>query len=159
MCIRDRTGVYNRREGYRLISDLIDRSNEEELCFSLCYLDIDDLKKVNDALGHLAGDDLITSICSIVSAGIGDEDIMSRFGGDEFVVTFINKSEIEVENEISKMISKLEKQNKSGKKEFRMSFSYGIIEYCQIEHYELDELIEKADEKMYKYKSKSKAKR
>ncbi|NSW91888.1 MAG: GGDEF domain-containing protein [Firmicutes bacterium] len=80
------TGLYNRRYFYeKLESDLkmLNRSNSN---LSLCIIDIDHFKKVNDRYGHLAGDKLLTRVSKILKANSREIDTIARWGGEEFAV-------------------------------------------------------------------------
>jgi diguanylate cyclase (GGDEF)-like protein len=80
------TGVLNRRA----FGDVLTRALSEEqrhhggLALGIC--DIDEFKKVNDALGHQAGDDVLRGLVRIMAGTLREHDVLSRFGGDEFVV-------------------------------------------------------------------------
>ncbi|WP_407303758.1 diguanylate cyclase [Acinetobacter sp.] len=88
------TGLYNRRAWERLIS------REEERCkryghpAAVFFLDLNDLKKVNDNLGHDKGDDLIQQAAHVLRDIARSNDIVARFGGDEFVILSIENDEM-----------------------------------------------------------------
>jgi len=87
LAIRDElTGGYNRR--FMLDALARERSRAERLRepFSVCLLDIDHFKSINDALGHAAGDAVLQELPSIAGQGLRGVDVFGRFGGEEFLL-------------------------------------------------------------------------
>jgi diguanylate cyclase (GGDEF)-like protein len=79
------TGVYNRRYIDRRLPEEIARARRHAHSLSCLYLDIDHFKKINDTLGHLAGDDVLREIATRIKAELRQSDTLARFGGEEFV--------------------------------------------------------------------------
>ncbi len=82
------TGVCNTRCFYERAEMELERSRRYGRPFSLAYLDVDDFKRVNDALGHSTGDALLRSLGGAALAHVRESDIVARLGGDEFCVLF-----------------------------------------------------------------------
>lgn len=80
------TGLFNRRYFYDRFIEEIQRSVRHDLPFSLAMLDIDDFKLFNDTEGHLAGDDVLKGIAHIARESLRVNDVLARFGGEEFTV-------------------------------------------------------------------------
>lgn len=80
------TGLYNRIEFDRRLSNLIDSSHNQTATHALIYIDLDQFKTVNDACGHQAGDELLRQLSSMMSAQVRGRDTLARLGGDEFAV-------------------------------------------------------------------------
>ena len=80
------TGAYNRRSGLAKLNRILHEDNRRSLTLSLCFIDINGLKEVNDHLGHKYGDELIISVVKGITDEIRDEDFVIRMGGDEFLV-------------------------------------------------------------------------
>jgi diguanylate cyclase (GGDEF)-like protein len=78
------TDVYNRREFFSRLNGEIKRSLRYGHTFSLMILDLDDFKNVNDTYGHPAGDKVLKSIAAVIKQEVRPEDILARYGGDEF---------------------------------------------------------------------------
>jgi diguanylate cyclase (GGDEF)-like protein len=78
------TKLYNRRVLDREIQNLINSNTQ----FSLVIYDIDDIKKVNDGYGHLAGDEVLKMISDVVKRSIRKTDVPCRYGGEEIVIIF-----------------------------------------------------------------------
>lgn len=80
------TELYNRRVMDDRVTAEISRAARGEKLLSLCLLDIDDFKSVNDLLGHSAGDRALVAFAQALRRNVRGYDIVCRFGGDEFVV-------------------------------------------------------------------------
>jgi diguanylate cyclase (GGDEF)-like protein len=80
------TGLYNHRYFHESLSNELSRATRYQSSVSLILLDIDLFKKVNDTHGHLAGDLVLMNIARAISSAVRPNDIISRFGGDEFAV-------------------------------------------------------------------------
>lgn len=79
------TGALRRRAGYAALEAEIDRARREGTSLVLGFVDVDGLKLVNDTLGHLAGDELLTSVQAALRASLRSYDVVVRYGGDEFI--------------------------------------------------------------------------
>jgi two-component system, cell cycle response regulator len=82
------TGLYNRRYFDEVLKQEILRSARYDVDFSLCILDLDHFKRVNDTLGHMAGDKVLREIAALITSGFRQNDIKCRYGGEEFAVIF-----------------------------------------------------------------------
>jgi len=82
------TGIYNRGTELAILDSHIKAWEKNKEIFSICYIDINGLKYVNDNFGHLEGDELLVLTCKIIKESIRDCDILSRLGGDEFMIIF-----------------------------------------------------------------------
>lgn len=80
------TEVYNKRYFYERITEEIHRSERYSFAFSIAMFDIDDFKLFNDTEGHLAGDNVLKEIANIAHKSLRSNDIICRFGGEEFIV-------------------------------------------------------------------------
>ncbi len=78
------TGLVNRREFERRLQEAMDHAHAEESTHILCYMDLDRFKAVNDSCGHLAGDNMLREIASLIRNQVRDSDSVGRLGGDEF---------------------------------------------------------------------------
>lgn len=129
------TGVFNRRGGMQILQKAISMANRHNLPLTLCFLDLNGLKLVNDTKGHAEGDRFIERVADNIRGRIRESDTVFRFGGDEFVIVFPGcKSD-----EANKIISDIEGVEKD--------FSYGVTEFK--EGMMLDEFINLADKNMY----------
>jgi diguanylate cyclase (GGDEF)-like protein len=80
------TGIYNRRGYEVLASQLLKDAAREGRCAALIFLDVNDLKTINDTLGHAVGDDAIIAAARLLRTTFRDADVIARLGGDEFCV-------------------------------------------------------------------------
>ena len=80
------TGLPNRRWFLRALQEAASRSSRSGAPFAVLLLDVDDFKRVNDSLGHPAGDELLAELARRLSAALRPSDTAARLGGDEFVV-------------------------------------------------------------------------
>lgn len=86
------TGIYNRRYLTKLFNEYMYESINNRTPLSVALFDIDFFKKINDTYGHLFGDEIIKTIASLAKNIADDNDgIVSRYGGEEFVIIFPNK--------------------------------------------------------------------
>ncbi|MFN3479111.1 MAG: diguanylate cyclase [Thermodesulfovibrionales bacterium] len=147
------TGLFNRRYFDIRIEEEYTRAKRYGLSFSLAIADIDDFKLFNDTEGHRAGDLVLREIASIMARSIRANDILVRFGGEEFAIIMpqIQKSEAfhvaervreNIKNQIQPRWRKFPKE--------RMTVSIGIAMYP--ESSDIESLIMDADKALYRAK-------
>jgi diguanylate cyclase (GGDEF)-like protein len=134
------THLYNRRFFENEIKNLI-LSDEK---FSLIFIDVDDLKKINDLKGHIEGDKALKELAASIKISIRQTDIAARYGGDEFVI-LVKGASGDVAEKIAHRI----------KEKISFDFSFGISEFPE-DGKEPEEIIKKADERLYMMKRKKK---
>jgi diguanylate cyclase (GGDEF)-like protein/PAS domain S-box-containing protein len=78
------TGLINRREFERRLEEAMDSAHSEEAVHILFYMDLDRFKAVNDSCGHMAGDNMLRDVASLIRDQVRDSDFVARIGGDEF---------------------------------------------------------------------------
>ncbi len=98
------TNLPNRTLAYDRLTQLIGEAKRTNKKIAILFIDIDDFKKVNDALGHETGDQLLCQAAKRLSAEIRRSDTLARFGGDEFIVILGGFSDVD---EITPIIEKL----------------------------------------------------
>jgi len=84
------TGLPNRLQFFERADQLLKRERRDQGRLALCFIDLNDFKKINDQHGHLAGDAVLSQIGQRLRRAVRESDIVARFGGDEFVVLFDN---------------------------------------------------------------------
>lgn len=151
------TGLFNRRYGWTLLENIYLRAEADFIDFSVCFIDIDGLKWVNDNLGHEEGDWYIKTIASCIEEGVGKSGFVFRYGGDEVVIVFTDYNQGQPNDIINKIEQKLEMIEVSENKKYKLSISSGIVNYKSNSSYNLEDLVRKADQNMYENKKLKKA--
>lgn len=147
------TGIPNRRAGLEHIKKCFAQAQNSKTPLTICFADVNNLKKINDTLGHREGDELIKAISNILVENVRSNDLVSRIGGDEFLLTFMGAN-LEQAEEIWKRIQlQLEHVNEKHMYAFTMSLCAGFAEYHKTSHSSIFHLIEEADAQMYKNKA------
>jgi len=148
------TGLYNRRAILGKLRELINLANRYKEDFSLSMLDIDHFKMVNDRYGHLAGDEVLEKIATLIRRNIRDTDIAGRYGGEEFIIilpkTALSSSWVVAER-LRSIIEKAELKDSAGNV-FAITVSQGLAGWERDE--DAASLISRADEALYKAKEK-----
>lgn len=80
------TGLPNRMLLDRKLSALLETASRKRKSLAVAFVDLDNFKLVNDTLGHAAGDELLTVVAQRISTHVGGRGIVSRIGGDEFII-------------------------------------------------------------------------
>jgi len=146
----DLTGLYNRR-GFLTLTEqqlkMADRTKTEKV---LIFTDLDDLKQINDNLGHKAGDRALTDTAMILRQTFRDSDIIARMGGDEFTV-FLTTG-VDAEGLPSRLKKNINDHNKKAERPYKISMSIGLTRYDPEKPCSVDELLATADSLMYKQK-------
>lgn len=150
------TGVHNRRSGLKLLEKMAETSLYENKQLTVAYLDLDNLKIVNDSMGHHIGDELIFNCISMIGKCIRRTDKICRLGGDEFLIIFYDCSEEQCSHILKNITAEFEYFNQISDRNYEVHFSYGISTYIEKQHLTLEDLIREADEKMYFYKKRKK---
>ena len=91
------TGLVNRHRFSELLDEELEQVAADGTMSALLFIDLDQFKYVNDTVGHTAGDRLLKSVGDRLKDGVRETDIVSRFGGDEFVVLLSDVSQKDVE--------------------------------------------------------------
>ena len=87
------TEMYNRRYIMRAIASETARADRQNSQFAFLMIDLDDFKRANDVLGHLAGDRILRELSALLRNTFRTSEIISRFGGDEFLVLLIESDQ------------------------------------------------------------------
>ncbi len=155
--IDDLTGVYNRRAGFEILKQSIYLTERYAQPLSLCFIDIDDLKTVNDNWGHPAGDELIKRVIAVLKKHFRKSDYISRLGGDEFLAVLANCTAEAAGIILDRIIADLAEQSEQERR-YPLAISYGLAERSPSSDLSADELLRLADNNMYLNKQKKKVK-
>lgn len=148
------TGLYNRSYFEQYFEDYNKHALRYKEHYSIILIDLNRLKAINDKFGHVAGDKALQEFATHFKNSISEEDVLARFGGDEFIAIFHN-SDLEQTKERLKIIHKDFSHHSIpyGSFDIPIRFSYGIASSPD-ESMILNILVKIADERMYKLKDK-----
>ncbi|OUR80446.1 hypothetical protein A9Q75_10445 [Colwellia psychrerythraea] len=146
------TGLPNRNMlNYQLRKSLANITRHKS-GVAVLFLDLDDFKKVNDSNGHNIGDKLLIQAAERVRVSVGELDLASRFGGDEFVIVLSHLNSVDEAIEVAeKVLLQFKESIKLGTNIFYVSTSIGIA-YTESATEKSDDLISHADIAMYEAK-------
>lgn len=147
----DLTGLYNRRYLIKCLETETNRSGRRGKNFALAFIDLDNFKRVNDTMGHLEGDQVLSGVAKILKTGVRSYDIVSRFGGDEFVLVFPETRRDEAEARMSELEIHL-KIFSEPYAHLGFAVSWGVSESG---NRTVAEMLALADEMLYSKKKKS----
>ncbi len=139
------TGLYNRAYFEEEIKRL---DTERQLPLTMLMGDVNGLKIINDAYGHLKGDLFLKTIADILKECFREEDIVSRWGGDEFII-MLPRTQGECARNIVKRIKKLCKERST--EDLPLSISIGFATK-KVASENIDKILKEAEDKMYKNK-------
>ncbi|MDF2535186.1 MAG: diguanylate cyclase protein [Bacillales bacterium] len=150
------TQMLNRRSGLEHAEFLFNRLNSTRQALTICFLDIDGLKTVNDTFGHHEGDCYIKTVAKTVLETAGDKFKCMRYGGDEILLMGIDMDVLESKKVLEEIESKLQKFSMESTKPYEYSISYGISSSKRKIYRDVKDLIEEADDYMYEQKKAKK---
>jgi len=146
------TGVFNRRGFYHLAVQQIDIAKRTKRTLLFCFFDVDSLKVINDNFGHNTGDEALKSATGILKKIFRGSDIISRWGGDEFMVMMINAECTDLKSIDARITRKINDYNSTAKHQFVISMSWGIAKYDPAAPEDIEDIITRADTMMYEHK-------
>jgi diguanylate cyclase (GGDEF)-like protein len=146
------TDLYNRRGFFALAEQELKLANRLRRNVFLFYLDIDNLKDINDHYGHLEGDMMILETSNILRRTFRQSDTISRIGGDEFVIILNGAKKADAEIVAKRLVDNLEDFNKKMNRGYKLSMSMGMALYDPEAPASIDELLSQADKSMYEQK-------
>lgn len=147
------TDTFNRRYGMKMLGDWL----AEGRSFVLCFVDMDDLKCVNDMFGHSEGDKYIIQVAEVLR-NFSSESVLCRIGGDEFMIMTQGIDEDKSIKRMETLRSNLINSN-FAEGCYAHSISYGIVEAGEDTTLSASDILSIADERMYEYKRKHKKRR
>lgn len=150
------TNTLNKINGLRRLQIEINKSQINKTPTTIAFIDVDDMKSINDNYGHCVGDDLLLTLGNLISANIRKWDFVFRFGGDEFVIVFSDTDKDQATSVLKRIEKKIEIFNKSKENIFNIDISYGINEYKGEEKIKIYNFLDSADINMYEHKKMKK---
>ena len=142
------TSTYN-REYFKETMDIL--NNVRDIPVGLAVVDLDNLKQINDQNGHQAGDDYIMDAANLLKKFATNQIFVVRYGGDEFVVLFLNANIDMIENYFNQVLAEKAILNKTRKVALNFSIGYA---YSESSVGKMNELFAEADQQMYVTKFK-----
>jgi diguanylate cyclase (GGDEF)-like protein/PAS domain S-box-containing protein len=146
------TGLYNRRGLLTLAEQQLKLAARLPVSLVLIFMDFDSLKGINDRYGHSEGDRALQVTTDILRRTFRESDILSRIGGDEFVVLAHISPSMTVTRLLERLENELEKENQRERRLYRLSFSIGFAEVSTAGMHAIDEALAVADARMYQHK-------
>jgi diguanylate cyclase (GGDEF)-like protein len=131
------TGAWTRKFGLEEVSRELERAHRTGTPLVLAFVDVDDLKLVNDSQGHLAGDSLLQRVGETLRANVRPYDVIVRYGGDELVCAMSNLTASEARERFARIVAALRAVDA------RHSVTYGLAEAEPADT--MQELIARAD--------------
>jgi len=146
------TGLYNRRGFFTLCQHQLKLAERTTKDILLLFADLDNMKSINDTLGHQAGDRVLIETADILRDTFRGSDIIGRMGGDEFAVLAFGAPDATSEVLTARLQHNIDVLNKRGDRDYRISLSVGLVRYDSRNPYSLNELLSRADTLMYEHK-------
>ena len=149
------TEIPNRTSLMDAIEDAFSRSRELGIPFSVVFVDVDYFKRINDEHGHLAGDHVLRHLARLLRETIRPSDIIGRYGGEEFVLAFLECDEPFAELVAERLRLRVEGEpfpiDESGSRTLHVTISAGIATWNESARSASD-LVEWADRAVYEAK-------
>ncbi|MEM7735090.1 MAG: diguanylate cyclase [Deinococcota bacterium] len=149
------TGIYNRRHLETQLSKEFTRAVRYDIPLSVMLCDIDNFKQVNDTFSHAVGDDVLRRVATIMQQNTRDVDMVSRYGGEEFVVVFpetVRGDALQACEKIRKLVEDHPWYELA--RGLHVTLSQGISDDINVNNHE--ELLSRADKLLYKAKGAGK---
>jgi len=155
--IDELTRVWTRRAGLQILRECLERNTAEKRLMAVCMIDIDDFKSMNDTLGHQQGDQILRKVATGIVNCLRDQDIVCRYGGDEFLLILEDNSE----QKLVEICERLRRSFSSAPIKIRSSvvnltLSIGIAVVAQNTNESLESTIERADLALFRAKDRGK---
>ena len=148
------TGALSRKEFKERVAHILFllKRNGADHYFSIVFIDIDKFKDINDEYGHEGGDNILKNLVCYLESHLRESDFVGRFGGDEFAL-FLGESNMKFGIKVVEKIKSALAHDKlsTGNEEIQVGISCGIASTSE-DINEIQELLRKADQRMYKVK-------
>ncbi len=149
------TGLVNRRHMLEKINQEVERCRRYGGGFCIAIADIDNFKAVNDTYGHVCGDAVIKHIAALIRNNLRSSDIVSRWGGEEYLLLFPETGIENVKSACDKVRTILEKSSvQYDNHVISVTVTFGIA--ASTADFDITSMIKKADEALYRGKKSDK---
>jgi len=148
------TGLLLRRAFVDHLTALLSESERHKFNFTLCLMDVDHFKKVNDNYGHMAGDRVLTYFGKLLRRRFRVEDLRGRWGGEEFMLAFKHERKETMQKALNRVLEELKKVEFKGDEgeSFFTSFSAGMVNFPE-DGSTIHDLVLNADKRLYMAKA------
>ncbi|MFA5508885.1 MAG: sensor domain-containing diguanylate cyclase [Vulcanimicrobiota bacterium] len=146
------TGVWNRGGLFDVLNREVERARRSSSPLTLCMLDLDRFKRINDTYGHPVGDEVLKELCLRVRAAVRPYDALGRYGGEEFILVFPETTLQQAESQAERVREAVGGQpfQLPGAREETITISIGVAELQDEE--KVEATIERADRALYRAK-------
>ncbi len=156
LSLRDElTKLYNRRGFYLLAEQALQVARRGKVSMSVLFIDLDNLKQINDTLGHEIGSAFLGEVAVFLKDSFRRTDVIGRIGGDEFVVAWISNVQA-MKLVVDRMERAAVERNAQQGRLYPFCFSYGYVTSEPGSAETLESLVHRADELMYENKRRTK---
>ncbi|MEN8140416.1 MAG: sensor domain-containing diguanylate cyclase [Thermodesulfobacteriota bacterium] len=152
------TGLANRSLLMEHLRQRLKEASRQQSMFVVAFIDLDDFKAINDDYGHDVGDQVLQRVAEDLKANIRQDDIIARFGGDEFVGIFRVTANDDANVLKEKILQTLSRKIACQRFNITVMLSIGMSVY-PADSTDIDELLKIADQEMYTMKARNKARR
>lgn len=147
--IDDLTGISNRRGFESLARHAMASSKRTGRPACMLGFDLNHFKRINDELGHAAGDLALADFAGLLLTNLRESDVVGRLGGDEFAVFLTNTAEPDVPVVLAHLQAAVQSFNQNGGRPYQLDYCVGVAQYDAALHPDLAALMRSADEAMY----------
>lgn len=152
------TGLLNRRGFISLVEKQLSFLKRCGKGAVLLYIDLDDFKLINDMYGHTVGDQALIEAAGILSHTLRMSDVIGRIGGDEFAALAVKNDHPDHDDLVrQRLLENLALWNSQSGARYTLAFSIGMVEYTPESLCTVDEMMNLADENMYREKQRKKS--
>jgi diguanylate cyclase (GGDEF)-like protein len=148
------TNLFNRRYMELALNKELMRSKRYKIPFSICMMDIDNFKHINDTKGHVFGDLVLKNISHEIRKNIREEDIACRYGGEEFLIILPQTDAKGCEEFAERLRKNITTENFFQKNS--ITYSSGIATFNTEKPDEINSILQRADKALYKAKFRGK---
>lgn len=145
----DLTRLYNRRGFFSFAQQLLSIAKRVRNSICLVFLDVDNLKAINDTWGHKEGDRALSEFGRILRETFRESDVIGRVGGDEFAVLVLLPNRDQGRILLERFQDKLEAFNRKRRRKFSLEASMGVVWCSPDQRRTLENLLFTADRRMY----------
>lgn len=147
------TTLYNRRGFLSLVEHKVNFAKRNKKGMLLFFVDVDDMKCINDTLSHNHGDCALVGVSNILRDTFKENDVVARIGGDEFAILSMDVNEQDAERFINRLLNNQKEYNDKSNYPFSISMSVGAAYFDPENPMSISELMARADRLMYKNKN------